>query len=226
VFFVSGEDELLTAYAPDEALPTPASDGLIQDQRGAQLVGQAQRVAEGVNQEIHRNTWRYTRLIERQRRDLLAHRDKVLRTAYAAEMLEKAHEEKFGELKEKLDDQEKLEQMCREVLLFHIDQLWSDHLAYLTDVRESIHLRALARETPLDEFHRAAIPEFHKIIGEADSRAAKTLEEAELTDEGIDLGDAGVRRANTTWTYLVHDNPFDSDFEQTIKKVRSMIKRK
>ena len=136
------------------------------------------------------------------------------------------HPEKFGELKEKLDDQEKLEQMCREVLLFHIDQLWSDHLAYLTDVRESIHLRALARETPLDEFHRAAIPEFHKIIGEADSRAAKTLEEAELTDEGIDLGDAGVRRANTTWTYLVHDNPFDSDFEQTIKKVRSMIKRK
>ena len=116
--------------------------------------------------------------------------------------------------------------MCREVLLFHIDQLWSDHLAYLTDVRESIHLRALARETPLDEFHRAAIPEFHKIIAEADSRAAKTLEEAELTDEGIDLGDAGVRRANTTWTYLVHDNPFDSDFEQTIKKVRSMIKRK
>src|SRR2546421_5049439 len=28
----------------------------------------------------------------------------------------------------------------------HLDELWSDHLAYLTDVRESIHLRAIARE--------------------------------------------------------------------------------
>ncbi|MEV6642478.1 accessory Sec system translocase SecA2 [Amycolatopsis sp. NPDC051371] len=229
IFFASLNDELVLSNAPDvpEGIVDDEETGEITDNAALRQLNHAQRVAEGVDLEIHRNTWRYTRLIERQRRDLLVHRDKVLRTAYAAEQLEKAHKEKFGELKEKLgDDQEKLEQLCREVLLFHIDQLWSDHLAFLTDVRESIHLRALARETPLDEFHRAAIPEFHKIIAEADSRAAKTLEEAELTDDGIDLGEAGVRRANTTWTYLVHDNPFDSDFEQTIKKVRSMIKRK
>ena len=228
IFFASLNDELVLSNAPDvpEGITDDEETGEIVDNAALRQLNHAQRVAEGVDLEIHRNTWRYTRLIERQRRDLLVHRDKVLRTGYAAEQLEKAHPEKFGELKEKLDDQDKLEQMCREVLLFHVDQLWSDHLAYLTDVRESIHLRALARETPLDEFHRAAIPEFHKIIKEADSRAAKTLEEAELTDEGIDLGEAGVRRANTTWTYLVHDNPFDSDFEQTIKKVRSMIKRK
>ena len=228
IFFSSLNDELVLSNAPDipEGIVADEDTGEITDPNALRQINHAQRVAEGVDLEIHRNTWRYTRLIERQRGDLLKHRDKVLRTAYAVEALEKALPEKFGELKEKVEDQEKLEQQCREVLLFHVDQLWSDHLAYLTDVRESIHLRALARETPLDEFHRAAIPEFHKIIAEADSRAAKTLEEAELTDEGIDLGDAGVRRANTTWTYLVHDNPFDSDFEQTIKKVRSLIKRK
>ena len=228
IFFSSLNDELVLSNAPDipEGIVADEDTGEITDPNALRQINHAQRVAEGVDLEIHRNTWRYTRLIERQRGDLLKHRDKVLRTAYAAEALEKALPEKFGELKEKVEDQDKLEQQCREVLLFHVDQLWSDHLAYLTDVRESIHLRALARETPLDEFHRAAIPEFHKIIAEGDSRAAKTLEEAELTDEGIDLGEAGVRRANTTWTYLVHDNPFDSDFEQTIKKVRSMIKRK
>ena len=228
IFFSSLNDELVLSNAPDipEGIVADEDTGEITDPNALRQINHAQRVAEGVDLEIHRNTWRYTRLIERQRGDLLKHRDKVLHTAYAAEALEEALPEKFGELKEKVDDQDKLEQQCREVLLFHVDQLWSDHLAYLTDVRESIHLRALARETPLDEFHRAAIPEFHKIIAEADSRAAKTLEEVELTDEGIDLGDAGVRRANTTWTYLVHDNPFDSDFEQTIKKVRSLIKRK
>ncbi|SDZ37531.1 preprotein translocase subunit SecA [Amycolatopsis xylanica] len=227
VFFASLNDELVLSNAPDipEGIDTDENGEITADAAHRQI-DHAQRVAEGVDLEIHRNTWRYTRLIERQRGDLLKHRDEVLRTALAAEGLEADEPEKFKELAEKVDDPAKVEQICREVLLYHIDQLWSDHLAYLTDVRESIHLRALARETPLDEFHRAAIPEFHKIIPEAAARAAKTLVEAEITDDGIDLADAGVRRANTTWTYLVHDNPFDSDFEQTLKKVRSMIKRK
>lgn len=227
VFFASLNDELVLSNAPDipESIDTDDNGEITADAAHRQI-DHAQRVAEGVDLEIHRNTWRYTRLIERQRGDLLKHRDEVLRTALAAEVLENDEPEKYKELADKLDDSAKVEQICREVLLYHIDQLWSDHLAYLTDVRESIHLRALARETPLDEFHRAAIPEFHKIIPEAAARAAKTLVEAEITDDGIDLADAGVRRANTTWTYLVHDNPFDSDFEQTLKKVRSMIKRK
>jgi preprotein translocase subunit SecA len=228
IFFASLNDDLVLSNAPDipEGIDSDSETGEVTDPAAHRQINHAQRVAEGVDLEIHRNTWRYTRLIERQRAELLEHRDKVLRTGLAAEGLEKAHPEKFAELKEKLDDEARLEQLAREVLLFHVDQLWSDHLAYLTDVRESIHLRALARETPLDEFHRAAIPEFHKIIPEAASRAAKTLEEAEITDDGLDLADNGVRRANTTWTYLVHDNPFDSDFEQTIKRVRSMMKMK
>ncbi|SEP54482.1 accessory Sec system translocase SecA2 [Amycolatopsis saalfeldensis] len=228
IFFASLNDDLVLSNAPDipEGIDSDSETGEVTDPAAHRQINHAQRVAEGVDLEIHRNTWRYTRLIERQRAELLEHRDKVLRTGLAAEGLEKAHPEKFAELKEKLDDEARLEQLAREVLLFHVDQLWSDHLAYLTDVRESIHLRALARETPLDEFHRAAIPEFHKIIPEAATRAAKTLEEAEITDDGLDLADNGVRRANTTWTYLVHDNPFDSDFEQTIKRVRSMMKMK
>ncbi|MDT7727223.1 MAG: preprotein translocase subunit SecA, partial [Actinomycetota bacterium] len=227
VFFASLNDDLVLSNAPDvpEDIPDDEETGEITHGAAHRQINHAQRVAEGVDLEIHRNTWRYTRLIERQRGELLEHRDKVLRTEFAAETLEKAEPEKYKELSEKLDDEAKLVQLCREIMLFHLDQLWSDHLAYLTDVRESIHLRALAREAPLDEFHRAAIPEFHKIIPQVAERSAKTLAEAELTDNGIDLAESGVRRANSTWTYLVHDNPFDSDFEQTLKRVRSMMKR-
>jgi preprotein translocase subunit SecA len=226
VFFASLNDDLVLSNAPD--VPDGIDDdetGEITDAAAHRQINHAQRVAEGVDLEIHRNTWRYTRLIERQRNDLLEHRDKVLRTELAAELLEKAEPDRYKELAGKLNDEARLVQVCREVMLYHLDQLWSDHLAFLTDVRESIHLRALAREAPLDEFHRAAIPEFHKIIPGAAGLSAKTLAEAELTDDGIDLAASGVRRANSTWTYLVHDNPFDSDFEQTLKRVRSMLKR-
>ena len=227
VFFASLNDDLVLSNAPDvpDDIPDDEETGEITHGAAHRQINHAQRVAEGVDLEIHRNTWRYTRLIERQRGELLEYRDKVLRAEFAAEILEKAEPEKYKELAGKLDDEARLVQVCREIMLFHLDQLWSDHLAFLTDVRESIHLRALAREAPLDEFHRAAIPEFHKIIPQAAERSAKTLADAELTDTGIDLAESGVQRANSTWTYLVHDNPFDSDFEQTLKRVRSIMKR-
>jgi preprotein translocase subunit SecA len=228
VFFASLNDDLVLSNAPDvpEGIAADGETGEITDPAAHRQINHAQRVAEGVHLEIHRNTWRYTRLIEHQRRELLEHRDTVLRTALAAETLEKAEPERYKELAAKLDDEAAVEQVCREIVLYHLDQLWSDHLAFLTDVRESIHLRALARETPLDEFHRTAIPTFHKILPQVRELSAKTLVDAELTDDGLDLAASGVRRPTSTWTYLVHDNPFDSEFEQTLRRVRSMTRKK
>ncbi|PXY19953.1 accessory Sec system translocase SecA2 [Prauserella coralliicola] len=227
VFFASLNDELVLANAPDvpEGIEADDETGEITDPAAHRQINHAQRVAEGVDLEIHRNTWRYTRLIEHQRAELLKWRDEVLGTEAARELLEAAEPDRFKELAETLDE-DALTRVCREVLLYHLDQLWADHLAFLTDVRETIHLRAMARETPLDEFHRAAIPEFHKIRGEAEKRSAKTLVEAEITENGIDLAAAGVRRPTSTWTYLVQDNPFDSDAEQALKKVRGLLRKK
>ncbi|EIE97744.1 accessory Sec system translocase SecA2 [Saccharomonospora glauca] len=227
VFFASLGDELVLAHAPDvpEGIPSDEDTGEITDAAAHRQINHAQRVAEGVDLEIHRNTWRYTRLIEHQRAELLRFRDEVLRTDAGATLLQEAVPDRYSELSESLDA-ETLRRVCREIVLFHLDQLWADHLAFLTEVRETIHLRALAKETPLDEFHRTAIPAFRKIRDELEKRSAKTLVEAEITDEGIDLARAGVRRPTSTWTYLVQDNPFDSDAEQALKKVRSMLRKK
>ncbi|WAL64775.1 accessory Sec system translocase SecA2 [Amycolatopsis cynarae] len=227
VFFASLNDDLVLSYAPDvpDGIQADDESGEITDPAAQRQINHAQRVAEGVHLEIHRNTWRYTRLIEHQRTELLKHRDKLLRTPLAAEKLKEAAEKRYEELEEQLGE-EGLVQACREIMLYHLDQLWSDHLAFLTDVRESIHLRALARETPLDEFHRVAIPEFRKIIPTIEERAVKSFEEAEFTEKGLDLAASGVRRPSSTWTYLVHDSPFDSNFEQTLNQVRNLLRRK
>ncbi|WP_272883086.1 accessory Sec system translocase SecA2 [Amycolatopsis tucumanensis] len=224
VFFASLNDELVTSNAPDVPDGIDADDsGEITDPAAKRHIDHAQRVAEGVDLEIHRNTWRYTRLIEHQRRELLEYRDELLRTDAAAEAL--SGEKRYDELTEKVGE-EKAKQVCREIMLYHLDQMWSDHLAFLTDVRESIHLRALARETPLDEFHRIAIPEFRKIVPAIKERSAETLADVEIGDDGIDLAASGVRRASSTWTYLVHDAPFDAGFEETLRQVRSLLRRK
>jgi len=229
IFFASLNDDLVLSGAPDvpEGL-TPDEKGEITDPAAQRHLNHAQRVMEGANLEIHRNTWRYTRLIERQRNDLLEFREEVLTTDVAAEYLASEESEAskhYDEVVEKLGE-EKARTLAREVLLFHLDQLWSDHLAFLTDVRESIHLRALGKETPIDEFHRAAIPEFYKIVPTAKERLAETFQDAKVVDGELDVAAAGVRRPTSTWTYLVHDNPFDSDAEQALKKVRGLLRKK
>ena len=70
--------------------------------------------------------------------------------------------DRYAELCEQLgpDAEEKLATICRLIMLYHLDRGWADHLDFLADIWESIHLRALGRQTPLDEFHRLAVDAF------------------------------------------------------------------
>ncbi|WP_253890657.1 accessory Sec system translocase SecA2 [Actinokineospora diospyrosa] len=225
VVFASLTDDLVTQYAPDATAGTDAEDdGRHDDPTSRRFIEHAQRVAEGVNLDVHRNTWRYTRLIEHQRGIVLAYRDDVLNTPLAATQLKERLPERWEELAADLDE-DVLEVAARHVLLFHLDSRWSQHLAYLSDVRETIHLRALARETPIDEFHRAAISEFRGLLKDIGDLAEETFSTASVTADGVDLEQAGLRRPTSTWTYMVHDNPFDSDAEQALQRVRASLKR-
>jgi preprotein translocase subunit SecA len=225
VMFASLADDQVLQYAPDAtAGAEPDDDGRLKDPTTERFIDHAQKVSEGVQLEIHRNTWRYTRLIEHQRKVLLEHRDELLTTDLAATELAALCADRWSELSEEWDE-EVLERAARQVMLYHLDDRWTEHLAFLADVRETIHLRALAKETPIDEFHRTAIPVFRNIQDEIGERAAETFKTVEITADGAALEAAGLRRPSSTWTYMVHDNPFDTDAEQALQRVRAMIKK-
>jgi preprotein translocase subunit SecA len=228
IMFASLGDDQVIQYAPDATAGAEPDDdedtGRLTDPTTRRFVDHAQKVSEGVQLEIHRNTWRYTRLIEHQRKVLLEYRDELLTTDLAATSLASLSEERWEELSDELDEKV-LEESARQIMLFHLDERWTEHLAFLADVRETIHLRALAKETPIDEFHRTAIPEFRKIQDEISERAVETFESIEIGPDGVDLTAGKLRRPSATWTYMVHDNPFDTDAEQALQQVRAMIKK-
>ena len=174
------------------------------------LLDHAQRVAEGRLLDVHANTWRYNQLIAQQRAILVERRDTLLRTPTAREELEERAPKRYAELSEELSE-ERLEQICRLIMLYHLDRGWADHLAYLADIRESIHLRALGRQNPLDEFHRMAVDAFASLAADAIEAAQQTFETADsIEDEpGVDL--SKLARPTSTWTYMVHDNPLADD---------------
>jgi preprotein translocase subunit SecA len=215
VFFVSLEDDLITRHAGDAlpASPRMDMDGVVHDEAAEYAVEHAQRVAEGVNHEIHRNTWRYSVVIEQQRVALAERRERLLTSEVAAIMLLERSPEKAKSL-----DEDVLSEAARLIALFHLDRLWAEHLALLSEVREGVHLRALGKLDPLDEFHRAAVPAFQKLFTEIEARTIETFEATEF-DEGWEPERAQIVRPSATWTYLVHDNPFGSELDRLISAV-------
>ena len=121
-------------------------DGVVHDDQVEYAVEHAQRVAEGVNHEIHRNTWRYSVVIEQQRVLLAERRERLLTSEIAAIMLLERSPEKAKET-----DEDVLSDAGRAIALYHLDRLWAEHLAELSEVREGVHLRALgSMEVPID----------------------------------------------------------------------------
>lgn len=217
VFFASWEDDVVAAHLEPGKLPTECDEtGRAVSPKATTLLDHAQRVADGRLLDVHANTWRYNQLIAQQRAIIVERRTTLLSTPTAREELRELAPDRYAELTAELagsdtDAEDELERICRQIMLFHLDRGWADHLAYLSDIRESIHLRALGRQNPLDEFHRLAVDAFAGLAADAIEASQQTFETANvLVDEpGLDL--SKLARPTSTWTYMVHDNPLRDD---------------
>jgi preprotein translocase subunit SecA len=232
VFFVSMEDELITSYAPDTPAPRDvAADGRVRDVRADEAVGHAQRVADGTNLEIHRNTYRYYELIDKQRGIVLDHRDRLMRGDAAVVALGTRCPERFDELDETVPS-DVLAAAAREIVLYHLDRGWADHLAVLAEIREGIHLRALGTgalgggRDPLADFHAEAVKLFTSLLDRVQEQSAETFLTAAITGEGVDLDAAGLKRPTATWTYVVQDNPFGTALDRAMRKLAGRKERR
>jgi preprotein translocase subunit SecA len=226
VFFVSMQDELVTRHVPDARPPVvTAGDGSSTDAAARETVAHAQRVADGVSLEIHRSTWRYSKLIEIQREIVLEQRDRVLRTGAALTALARRCPDRVTALGPAVSTAVLLD-AARQITLWHLDRAWADHLGYLAELREGIYLRALGRGlSPLDEFHQEAARVFAGLLAEAGARSAESFETVPITADGADLGAAGLRRPTATWTYLVQDNPSGMDVDRAMRSVARALRR-
>ncbi|WP_405067420.1 accessory Sec system translocase SecA2 [Kribbella sp. NBC_01510] len=228
LFFASLADELVTRYSVSSGLrPHPDESGRLTDRKSVGMLEGAQRVADGANAELHRTTWQYHRLTGQQRAILLDTREKVLVDDLAAEELAERAKERYDELVDEVGE-DVVKDAARRIVLGHIDRRWTDHLAYLADLREGIHLRSLAggivHLKPIDEFNKSAIASFDTLIADAWADAVETFQDAEITADGLDEEASGIPRPTATWTYLVNDNPFGTEADRILGRLRNAIK--
>ncbi|MDQ0277841.1 preprotein translocase subunit SecA [Arthrobacter silviterrae] len=190
-------------------------DGLLNRAGMDGLLDRAQRLAEQERFTTQENSWKYNELIAYQRRVVLAERDRVL-AEDAAALAPFDGAERWDEFRAALGDGE-LVRVCRQLMLFHLDAHWSDHLALLSEQRAAIHLRALGRQNPLDEFRRETILAFEGFLDRAADSARESFDGLELAGGTVDLEAAGIRRASSTWTYVVNEDPFGSQSDAIVK---------
>ena len=208
-FFVSLEDEIFERYgltsrflkryrlgAGPDAVDNPAIRADI---------AHAQRVIEGQNFGIRKSLWVYAHLTEMQRRIVQEARESILNSSGGATWLKRpaaevrsAGEARFGP--------EEWDKIRRQVTLFHLDRCWADHLACLSDIRESIHLVSLAGREPVNEFQTSATRAFEETAAKIDQAIAGALEDLIKTEGPVDLEAQGLRGPSSTWTYLVNED--------------------
>ncbi|MBN1224607.1 MAG: accessory Sec system translocase SecA2, partial [Candidatus Aminicenantes bacterium] len=210
-FFISLEDSLIQRYGIKNRLPKNVRD-LKKDEPIDNIIVNreivhGQRVVEGQNFEIRKSLWNYSFIIENQRQKIFQKRADVFSAVSSPKVFAKRQQAKYMEWLAHLGE-EKMAAIERQVTLFQIDRAWTEHLAMIADVRESIHLVNVGGQTPIDELNRIVTPEFLALENRIEDGVLTMFHSLELKNGDIDLEEAGIRGPSSTWTYLISDSQF------------------
>ena len=208
-FFISLEDDVFERYGIGRQLfarhrlerqPEAIDNAVLRRE-----ILHGQRVIEGRNLDVRRALWNYTTLVDTQRRIVAGWRDAVFAPRAGEEKpfcpaptLAETGAARFGRAE--------FDRFARRAALFHIDRIWADHLAWLADLREGIHLVSLGRKEPLAEFQKAATEAFLELEEKIGTEMGKTLETIVDREGPIDLEAEGLKGPSSTWTYLVNED--------------------
>jgi preprotein translocase subunit SecA len=217
-FFISLEDDLFVKYRLNELLPAkytgaelggPIDNPVVQSE-----INRLQRIIEGQNSEIKMTLFRYSILVEQQRKMFFEKRRVILQGVWAQDFFRQRSPEQWSRLCAKLGES-RLAAECTALALFHYDKHWSRYLAEMTELREGIHLRRMAGQDPLYEFQKLSIHIFEIMQKRIEIDMIKSFDG--ITENTADMTAAGIKAPSATWTYLINDNPFDPMLEIQLK---------
>lgn len=181
VFFISLEDELLLRFGINQAIRAPRQDEALEEPVLRSKIVHIQRVVMGQNFHIRKELNGYSDMVEDQRRIL--------------------YEERLGIL----TGEKPMSPSEQRVRLFYIDEFWADHLAYVSYLRESIHLESLASRNPIDEFHVQITQAYEQIPAKINSESAKMLVRLGGSNDPAKWEEFGLKSPTSTRTYIISD---------------------
>ncbi|TVX93295.1 DEAD/DEAH box helicase [Paenibacillus agilis] len=181
VFFVSLEDELLLRFGIHKVIRAPRQDEALEEPVLRSQIAHIQRVIMGQNFHIRQELNCYSDMVEDQRRIL--------------------YEERLGILK----GEKPMSPSEQRVRLFYMDEFWADHLAYVSYIREGIHLESLASRNPIDEFHVQITQAYEQIPSKINRESANMLARLRGSNDPAKWEEFGLKSPASTRTYIIND---------------------
>jgi len=219
-FFISLEDDLIDQYGIQALIPSKhrhgKQDNPIDDLVIGREIARAQRIIEGQNLEIRQTLWKYSSVIEEQRKIIHLRREDVLLEKSPLQLLATRTPKRYSELRGTLGE-EILQKVEKQITLFHLDRCWAEYLAQIAHIREGIHLFSTSGYNPLNEFYKIIADAFQNLIQVINDDIINTFETVQITKDGIDMEKEGLKNPSSTWTYLINDNPFGDCSERLSK---------
>lgn len=168
-------------FGINKAIRNLRQDEALEDSALRSKIAQIQRVIMGQNFDIRQELNCYSDMVEDQRRIL--------------------YEERLGILK----GEKPMSPSEQRVRLFYIDQFWADHLAYVSYLREGIHLESLASRNPIDEFHAQITQAYEQIPAKINRESANMLVRLEGSNDPAKWEKFGLKSPTSTRTYIIND---------------------
>ena len=169
-----------------------------------------QRVIEGQMNDLRNMHYEYSSLIEKQRKIHHHERQAFLEDSVVLEMINTVNGSALGKCVPEILVK------ARNIILFQYDKYWSQHIDYVSEVKEGVHLLQYGKLKPLREFQKYTDTNFKEICYRIDFELKEGIEHL-LKNGNMNLADMGIKKSSSTWTYFINDNPFRRKFELRFK---------
>jgi preprotein translocase subunit SecA len=229
-YFVSLTDKLFNHFTEDEFGSIKALQGELKPKVALdKKIAHAQRVIEGANLERRKTLYKYSEVVEQQRRGFQKLREEILHQNGVEAFIEDVDERLQG--LSNISNDKRTEALII-VVLHNLDKVWIEYLSEIEYIKEGIHLNGamgtsslFGGSEPYHVFIRQAHEVFEHLMGKLKDAVVDTFNSVFIDENGIDPDSELFDMTKSTSSYVVVDNPFDGMDSQFASKIRQKMKK-
>jgi preprotein translocase subunit SecA len=208
-FFISLQDKMISRYGIHEFIPRNFFSGCnmhpVTHPKVIKEIARAQSIIEDHHAFMRHTLQRYNILIERERRLVQRIRRQALLHARLPERLRKRCVY-WPETAHTGIAKKKRVRFTVKILLHFLDRFWADHLAYSEDLKQGLHLHAIAREEPLLVFIKQVSTRFEQGLEQVFKKTEQFFA-SRKTNRKTDISLQHPSRPEAAWAYVINDYP-------------------
>ena len=209
-FFVCLEDLMLETFTDID---------FYDYQKYPKLLRRAQSIQEGRDAEARYMLERYSQILEAHRRKITDYRTQILLDERQSGIMQKDEPVIYRQLVDKYGARG-VSAAEKQLTLYFINTNWAFYLSAMEDKRGGIHLMIIGDKNPITEYQIFAVSAFNEMISDIRSDVIEYMQKCTITEEGIDMKEAGLLAGTTTWTYLINESA--SQFSRIPHLVKTM----